>query len=273
MSTAANTRRLPRKSEWLLFAVQLFVLWSLESLEDVVRGNFAAPNPTTAIENARALARFESAHYLYIEPQIQSYFRSGGHLIGDFPSWGFVVQFANNVYAWLHILVPLAVLAWLFAYHRRRFALVRNLLFLANVLALVGYFIYPLAPPRLTTGLTFHGHPFHFWDTMPHTVIHTQLNGRPLGFSPYAAMPSIHIAWAVIMAGSLILFSRNLPLRLLASLYPLLILFSIVVTANHYVMDGVGAVLDVLVAAGLALVLERMWNAIRRDRDRRTSRT
>lgn len=266
-----GVRRFPSARGWGLFAVQVFVLWSLESLEDVVRGNFDPPKAATAVDNARALAHFESAHDLYIEPQIQSYFRSGGHLVGDFPSWGFVVQFANNVYAWLHILVPLAVLAWLFAYHRRRFALVRNLLFLANVLALVGYFIYPLAPPRLTTGLTFHGHPFHFWDTMPHTVIHTQLNGRPLGFNPYAAMPSIHIAWAVIMAGSLILFSRTLPVRLLASLYPLLILFSIVVTANHYVMDGVGAVLDVLVATGLALLLERIRNALRRERETTTS--
>ncbi len=225
-----------------------------------MRGDVFPPAAATAIGNAQDLARFESKHYLYIEPQLQTYFHSGkNHWIGGFPSWSFVIDVANNVYAWLHIIVPFAVLVWIFVYHRQRFAYVRNVFFLTNILALVGYFVYPLAPPRLTTGLSYQGRPFRFLDTMQHEVIHTTFNGRPLGFNPYAAMPSIHIAWSVIVAASMIVLSTRLPVRILATLYPLLILFAIIVTANHYVMDGVGATLDVAVAALLAALLGRTY--------------
>lgn len=237
------------------------MLWSLESLEDVVRGDLFPPNPATAIRNAQDLAHFESAHLMYIEPQIQTYFHSGrNHWIGSFPSWSLTIDIANNVYAWLHIVVPFGVLIWVYVYHRQRFGYVRNVFFLANMLALVGYFVYPLAPPRLTPGLFYQGHPFHFIDTMPHQVIGTRFNGRPLGFNPYAAMPSIHIAWSLIVAGSVILLAQRLPPRILAALYPLIILFAVIVTANHYVMDGVGSVITVATAALLAALLGQAYS-------------
>jgi hypothetical protein len=236
-------------------------------MEDVIRGDLIPANATTAIRNAQDLARFEAAHYLYIEPGLQSYFHSGRHhLIDFFPSWSLVSGLANNVYAFLHFAVPIAVLIWIYACHRPRFALVRNVMFVANSLALLGYIVYPCAPPWLTPGVTYHGRPYHFVTTMAHKVIGMKFNGHPLGYNPYAAMPSIHITWALVVAVSVVLLARRLPVRVLGALYPLVILFAIVVTANHWVMDAVGAAIDLGVAALLVLSLGWVYSTLRHRR-------
>jgi membrane-associated phospholipid phosphatase len=92
---------------------------------------------------------------------------------------------------------------------------------------------------------------------MPYPKGGIQLNGRPLGYNPYAAMPSLHIAWATIVATTLILLSRNPLVRIFAVIYPVIMLLAIVVTANHYIMDGVGSLIVVALAAPLALAVGR----------------
>jgi hypothetical protein len=232
-------------------------------MEDVIRGDLIPANATTAIRNAQDLARFEAAHYLYIEPGLQSYFHSGRHhLIDFFPSWSLVSGLANNVYAFLHFAVPIAVLIWIYACHRPRFALVRNVMFVANSLALLGYIVYPCAPPWLTPGVTYHGRPYHFVTTMAHKVIGMKFNGHPLGYNPYAAMPSLHIAWATIVTTTVILLAPKVAIRLLALFYPVLMTLATVMTANHYIMDAVGGVLTVGVAAPIAALIN--WLTWRR---------
>jgi hypothetical protein len=162
---------------------------------------------------------------------------------------------ANNVYAFFHLGLPILVAAWVYLRHRRRFGLLRNVYIMTCVVALVGYFVYPVAPPRLTTGIVWHGHPFQFHNTMPYPRSALLINGRPLGYNPYAAMPSLHIAWATTTSVALFLLSRKLFLRLFAVCYPAIMTLAIVMTANHYIMDGVGGLLTFAVAAPLALAI------------------
>jgi hypothetical protein len=77
----------------------------------------------------------------------------------------------NVIYALGQTLVPLLLALWIFLRHRSHFPLVRNVTFLSTLLALVGYELYPTAPPRLTPGLVYHHHHlFHFQDTVQQVI-------------------------------------------------------------------------------------------------------
>src|SRR5918999_666319 len=120
--------------------------------------------------------------------------------------------------------------------HARRrpaqFPLVRNTLVFATALSLVGYVLYPAAPPRLSG----HG----FVDTVSaHT--HVNLSSDLLGslYNPFAAVPSMHFGYALIVGAALYAYARSRSVRVLGALYPPFMLFVIVATGNHFLLDAV----------------------------------
>ena len=137
---------------------------------------------------------------------------------------------------------------WIFAFRRRLFPLLLNVFLVTNALAVVLYESYPLAPPRLEPSLEYGGHPFHFLDP-----VFGDGAGVRVGFNEYAAMPSIHIAWALILSVTLVLTARPLLVRVLAAAYPAVMLVTVVVTGNHYLLDAVGGA--AVVALGLVAAL------------------
>lgn len=241
----------------LLLLIQLGLVEMFDAANDVIRGDLFPPSSRTAVENARQVARFETVHGIFVEPRLYSFAQTAHHVLWITLPSGFILGVANDVYAFFHFAIPVLVAGWVYVRHRSRFAILRNALILCSIIALVGYFAYPVAPPRLTTGLIFGGRPFQFHDTMPYPQNAILINGRPLGFNPYAAMPSLHIAWATICAGTVFLLSRPTAVRILALLYPVVMSLAIVVTANHYILDAVGGVITAVIAAALALALSR----------------
>jgi hypothetical protein len=242
----------------LFFAAQALLVVMIELGNDIIRGNLFPPNAVEALRNARRVVSFEEAHDLFVEPATQVFFRHAHDVLGLPVSWTDVVAVSNNVYAFGHIAVTGIVATWVFVRHRRHFALLRNVMLLTNLLALAGYELYPMSPPRLTTGLIYNGHAFVFQDTMRHVIGTGKLNGTPIGYNPLSAMPSLHVAWAIIMGVTLILLARNPLLRAFGAVYPVLMAFTVVVTANHYVMDAIGAALAVAVATTIALGWEQL---------------
>ena len=91
---------------------------------------------------------------------------------------------------------------------------------------------------------------------MQHVIGDGKLNGTPIGYNAYSAVPSLHIAWALIVAASIMLLARHRLVRLLAGLYPLLMLFTVVVSANHYLLDAAAGALVAVLATILALVFD-----------------
>ncbi len=260
--SSARFRCWPTGREWLLFAAQALLVVMVELGDDIVRGNFWRPNALEALHNAQQVARVEAVHGFFVEPAAQTFFRHAHHLFGLVLTWSDVVRVANNVYAFGHIFVTLAVAAWLFVKHRPRFAFVRNVTLVTNVLALIGYELYSMAPPRLTTGLMYNREAFHFQDTMGHVLGTGTLNGTPIGYNPLSAMPSLHMAWAIIMGASLLLVARHPLVRLFGAIYPAIMAAAVVVTANHYIMDALGAALAVILATLLVVtfrVVERRF--------------
>ncbi|MCL7382576.1 phosphatase PAP2 family protein [Streptomyces sp. 35G-GA-8] len=152
----------------------------------------------------------------------------------------------NYYYATLHFLVTIGVLVWLFRYHPGRYAAARLVLFATTAVALLGYYLYPLAPPRLMNGGRFIDTVLHHetWGSMASGDLKHMSN-------QYAAMPSMHIGWS-LWCGLIIFAVASAPwAKILGLLYPTLTLLVIVATANHFWLDAVGGML--CLAFGMAL--------------------
>ncbi|MEU9349487.1 phosphatase PAP2 family protein [Streptomyces griseoloalbus] len=155
----------------------------------------------------------------------------------------------NYYYATLHFVVTLGVLVWLYRSHPGRYAATRLVLFTTTGIALVGYYLYPLAPPRLMNGQDF-------IDTvLVHETWGSMASGDLKNMSnQYAAMPSMHIGWSV-WCGLTIFALATIPwVRVLGAVYPVATLVVIVATANHFWLDAVGGVLCLAFGYGIALL-------------------
>jgi hypothetical protein len=203
----------------------LFALWQYA-------GSFTFMSPDGGLPRGRWLWHAERWLHLPSETALQ-------RVILPHP---LIVQFANLYYAALHFTLLLTTLAWLFIWHRDRYRHYRTTVVLFTAAALIIQFV-PVAPPRMLggTGLV---------DT---AVRYGQsVYGAVGGFDAdqLSAMPSIHVGWAVIVAVAVVGASRS-RWRWLAVLYPVLTTLIVVITANHYWLDGVAAAILVAGALGL----------------------
>ncbi|MDI3387254.1 phosphatase PAP2 family protein [Streptomyces sp. B-S-A8] len=153
----------------------------------------------------------------------------------------------NYYYATLHFVVTIAVLVWLYRRHPGRYAAMRTVLFVTTGLALIGFYFFPLAPPRLFEG-------GGFVDTV---LVHETWGSMASGdlkhmTNQYAAMPSMHIGWSLWCGLAVFTLARVPWVKVLAVLYPPATLVVIIATANHFWLDAVGGLLCLCVALALA---------------------
>ena len=146
-------------------------------------------------------------------------------------------------YATLHMLVTAAVMVWLYRRRPTHYAQARGVLLVMTMIALAGYWLYPLAPPRLMTngGYVDTAVKFELWGYTPSEAVVSLSN-------QYAAMPSMHFGWALWVGVVLALLARTRVVRTLGVLYPIVTLVVIVVTANHFVLDAVAALIIFMVS-------------------------
>jgi membrane-associated phospholipid phosphatase len=166
-----------------------------------------------------------------------------------------LVTAANWVYIWGHWPVIIATMAWLAWRHRAHFLRLRDAMLTSGALGLVVFVLFPVAPPRLVEN-----------DLVDTVTLHSQsyrLLQPPNFTNQYAAMPSLHAGWDLLVGISIATATTWVVIRVLASLLPLLMSFAVVATANHYVVDVVAGVLFALAGYAVAVVLER-----RRTRNR-----
>ena len=209
----------------LLFA--LYGLW-------MFAGSFTVMSPDGALPRARWLWHAERLMYLPSETGVQRLFLPHPLLIQAF----------NLYYDILHFPVLGACLVWLYVRHRDRYPRIRTTVALFTGASLLIQFI-PVAPPRLLPGTGLvdtavkYGQSVYSW--------HGGFDADEL-----SAMPSVHVGWALIVALAVITVSRS-RWRWLAVSYPLLTTLAVVVTANHFWLDGIAA--GLLVAMVLAAQL------------------
>jgi PAP2 superfamily len=203
----------------------LFALWQFA-------GSFAVMGPDGALARGRWLWHLERAAHLPSETSVQRLFLPHPLLVQAF----------NLYYDTLHFPVLIGCLIWLFVKHRDRYSPLRiTLVALTGACLLIQ--LIPVAPPRMLpgTGLV---------DTA--VLYHQSVYATHAGFEPdqLSAMPSVHVGWAILVAVMIITVARS-PWRWLALLYPALTTLAVVVTANHYWMDGIVA--GLLLAAVLLI--------------------
>ncbi|MGP3989885.1 bifunctional glycosyltransferase 87/phosphatase PAP2 family protein [Streptomyces sp. 3N207] len=149
----------------------------------------------------------------------------------------------DTYYTTFHFLVPIALLGWLYARRVPQYRAARTALSFATLLGLVGFWLYPLAPPRLLPGQgyidTAHG---------PQDLSNPDFGALTQLSNQYAAMPSLHVGWSLWCTIVVFMITRNRWLRALGVLYPLLTTYVVMATANHYLLDAAGGV--AVVAAG-----------------------
>jgi hypothetical protein len=233
-------RRLPRGWGDVLAQLGLFVLADL--CYETVRG-LAEGRAALAFSNADRIVDIERATGTYFEPALQS------AILGE--QW--LVDAANWAYMNTHFVITAGFLVWLYLFRNEAFYFVRNMFMVAMGLALVGYTLYPTAPPRL---LPEEG----FVDTITaYAGVGHNSALVELFVNPYAAVPSMHIAFALMIGVTGALICRNLALRAIWALYPLLVFFVIIVTANHFWLDAAaGAAVAALAALAAHTVLARL---------------
>jgi hypothetical protein len=237
---SARGRVLPNGWVDLLRQCSLFgVAYLLYRLVEGLVGS----NAWVASSHARELISFERSLHIFVEPAIQGWATS---------SHGLVV-IAAYVYINAQTTILIALLLYLYVAHNRSYYFVRNMLFVGLAIGLIGYGVFPTAPPRFMEE-------WGFIDTINQV---TGVSGNStianVFFNPYAAVPSMHVACAVMLGWTLARLVRNRLAKVFWALWPVFITFLTVITANHFLIDAVLG----LVVAGISLLAARRLAALR----------
>ncbi len=190
---------------------------------------------TAAFQNARELISVERTLHFFVEPSVQAW-ASGSHLVMELASWLYVNAQTS---------VTIGALLYLYLRHNRSFYFVRNMFMIGMGIALAAYVAFPTAPPRFMPEWGFIDSVSAF--TGVH-VSHASASMSTL-FNPYAAVPSMHVAFALMIGWPLARLARRPVVRVAWLLYPLLMTFVIVVTANHFIADALLGALTAAISA------------------------
>lgn len=213
---------------WLDALRQLALFGGAYYVYRIVRG-LVDGRAALAFENARTLVDLERAMGLFFEPGLQAW------ALGE--QW--LMTAANWMYVNSHFAVTTAFLLWLYLTRNHAYYFVRNMFMIAMGLALVGYVAFPTAPPRFLPE-------WGFVDSVALFVGESVESSANLLYNPFAAVPSMHVAFALMIAVPGAMLVRHVALKALWAAYPAVVTFVVVVTANHYWLD---VALGVLVAA------------------------
>jgi membrane-associated phospholipid phosphatase len=228
---ALGRRVLPRG--WLDFGLQL-VIWFGFYFSYLAVRHLTIATPGKALENGLRVISLEQdlTHHLF-ELTVERVADSSSLLLTA-AAW----TYWNSEFT----VIGLALL-WVYLRRHERFSRFRNTILLANVIGLIGFALMPTAPPWMFP-----------WEGFVAGVNHSSALLQTLG-NPYAAMPSLHAADALIVAWFLVTTSRTVWAKALWALWPLWVWFCVIATANHYFLDvlaGIGVAVASLLATAWA---------------------
>ena len=217
-----------------IFAVAVLYLGG-ELFRGLADGGRAA-----AVRHADDIVRAERALHIFDEAAVQ---RGVHHLYG-------LPSLLGYAYLTVHLAGTVAVLVWVYRQRRYAYARVRNVLVAANAFGVAGYTLFPTAPPRLAgIGIA---------DTVSHaTSIDLTSSLTSSFYNPYAAFPSMHIAFALVAGLAVWKLAHRRRWRVAGAAYPLAVLLVIVATGNHFVLDAAAG--TAVAAAAFAVVIGGEW--------------
>ncbi len=202
-----------------------------------VRGLTAAGR-SIAVDHAHDILRLEDRVGLDIETTVQDPVADSDALS----------TFANWIYIWGHWPVIAATMAWLVSRHRDVFLRLRDAMLVSGGIGLVIFMSYPVAPPRLVDP--------HLVDTVTERSYAYRVLQPPNFVNQYAAMPSLHAGWDLLVGISIVTAAGALWVRVIGCVLPVLMAFAVVATANHYVVDVIAGLMLAMVGYAAAVALE-----------------
>jgi PAP2 superfamily protein len=221
---------------WWVEIIAIAVFYFVYSQIRNANGN----DPAAAFANAKDIIHWQHLIGIYHEQTLQSWalhFRP-------------IIVFCNYWYGSMHFIVTGGVMVFLYRKWSDDYPTWRNTLGIATAIALIGFTLYPLMPPRLL--------PAHYgFDPLTHYTTFWTINGVKSISNQFAAMPSVHCEWALWSACALVPRLKRTWAKWLAAVYPVITVTAIVLTANHYFLDAVAGFAVLGVAAILARAFTR----------------
>jgi hypothetical protein len=220
--------------------VQISLWFGAYYLYRLVRG-VVDGQAAVAFAHARDVVDLERGMGLSFEPGFQQW--AHAHIQP-------LIDVSNVCYVNFHLFGTTTFLLWLYFRRNDAFYFVRNMFLFAMAIALVGYVVYPTAPPRFLPELGF-------TDTITQMVGHEPANTANVLYNPYAAVPSMHVAFALMLgfSGARLVTSRVLRTAFYG--YPLWVTLVTVITANHFWIDAALGAVAAAAAYGLAQQVAR----------------
>jgi hypothetical protein len=220
---------------WQEVAIIGFCYWLYSEIRNMV-----PEQESIAMRHARSIQKMQDSLHLNFERSVNKF------VAAHEP----IAQVMDYYYATLHFIITIGALIWLYRAHPRIYRGARTVLFATSLIALAGFYLYPLAPPRL---LPQYGYidtlaVFHTWGSLADPKVAEHSN-------QFAAMPSLHIGWSLWCGIALFQCGRHLWVRILGPAYPVFTLMVIVGTANHFIIDAVAGLLVFLAACGIQFLL------------------
>ncbi|MEO6629870.1 MAG: phosphatase PAP2 family protein [Aquihabitans sp.] len=228
-----------RPSWWMQIALVAAVWWLYDKIN-----NLSPLRATSALAHGSAILRIETWLHVDAERGLNGWLAAhslAGRWLGDF-------------YNLAHFVVTIAVLVWVWARHPRRYRSLRNALLGINAIGFLVYWAFPVAPPRMLEG-------FGFVDiiAVTHSIGAWSTGAFASQANEYAAMPSLHMAWALWCTLAVWSIRTDRPSRAVAVGYSAVVAVVVMATANHYLLDVVaGAATTVVAGAGVFLGAGRL---------------
>ena len=211
-----------------------FLLYFLVRGAVVYRHNEALANANHVIDLERAIG-------IFWEPRLQEIVLHRQPLISLF----------NFIYFWLDFPLIVAVGLWMYFFRRHEYTIARNAILLSGAISLVIYVLFPVMPPRLLPTGEFVGTIEKYND------LSYQAQSLGAFVNPYAAVPSLHFGWAMIIGAAMFVTMRQPVPRAFGLLLPWAQLAAIVFTANHYILDAAAGALVCVIGLALAMGAQR----------------
>ena len=227
---------------------QVLLFMAAYQIYRLTRGFVNHPDvAAAAFRHARDVIGIERTLNIFVEPSLQA-FAAGQQWLLDGSAWMYINAQTS---------ITLGALAWLYLFRNQSFYFVRNMFLVAFAFACIGYAVFPTAPPRFFPEWGFFDAVSDFTGVPQDSVTIGRL------FNPYAAVPSMHVGFALMISIPLARLVRWRALKLFWCIYPLVVVFVIVVTANHFIADAVlgacAAGLGALAATGMARARPDVW--------------
>ncbi len=246
LAPTVHVQTLPKSANpsirpWHDLVAQMVLIGLAALLYFAVRGLTEA-DPAIAIQHGNNLLNIEDRLGINTETALQQ------HIIDR--RW--IVTAINWIYIWGHWPAIAGTLIWLQRTRRAEFLRLRNALFISGGIGLVIFALYPVAPPRLLGN-------GDLIDTVSQYSTSYRILQPPSLVNKYAALPSLHVGWNVLIGVFIWRHATRRPLRYLGAISPVLMIAAVVLTANHYIIDAAAGAAIALSGLATASALNNRW--------------